>query len=491
MPQKNITSVAVRGLSWMMLNTFISRIVVLLSQLILGYLLIPSDFGLYAIALSITNSLSAIRNGGTPQLLVNKGEGYKKILSKSTQYSLIFNVAAFFSLLIIAPITNHYISHPDLIMMCVAIGLSFPLGTFGTVYRIELSIQGRFKEVATLNTWSTIMWQAEVITLASLGFGAYSYAIPMVLQSLMDGALGWHFVREWPISGSRIRWADFVSLFKETKWIMLGAAMLSIGLTGHYFAAGLFADVSTVGYFFFGFQIAYTLFVLMNNAIESVLPAVFSRANNDQTQQSRMVMDILSILLVVSIPVSVGLMLAASPIIKTLWHGRWDSSVIVIKDIALCIPAWVIIAIYRAVLEARGLWRSRFLLLTVYGLGTFVVVAISAFGSNLNRMSLSLLVFYSIMGLLLLARLSRLLNRNLISCMSMLLKPLLVSLVCYLVAIVFGLFLPGGNVNGFRVGLAESSLFLILSIIMNIAFFGDIWHAAFKLAKGEMVESID
>jgi O-antigen/teichoic acid export membrane protein len=467
----------VSGMSWMTLNTIVSRVIVLLSQLLLGYLLNPTDFGVYALALSVTNSLSAVRNGGTSQLMITRGIEYERTLVPVTQYSLIFNVAALLILFAVAPLASAAKKISDIGWLIIAIALSFPIGTFATVFRTELSIQGRFREVAILNALSTGLWQLEAIVLAALGFGAYSFAIPMVLQSVVDGILGWRYVRNWPLRGPMIGWAQFLALFRETRWIMLGLVMLSLGLSGHFFAAGLFVDPATVGTFFFGFQLAYTLFIILNNSIETVLPPMLAHLNEHRDQQSRTTIDMLRMLMIVSLPMAGAVALSAHAAIHLLWHGKWDQSAGVVSIMVVSIPAWVGIAIVRAVLEARGLWMLRLGLLSIYGIGTFVVVAAAATTKNLNVISGCLSAFYVVYSLALLALLPLLTGAALADVLGAFVMPLVVCVVCAAIAWFSIHALPVKMPEILR-GLFETLAFSLGALVCNWILFRKVWVSA-------------
>lgn len=473
---------AVRGMSWMLINQVASRAVVFLSQLVLGYLLLPRDFGVYALALSVTNAFSAIRNGSTGPMLIQKSVQYEKIISPVTQFALLFNFFALFILLAIAPVANHSFKAAGIGVLTVFIGLSFPLGTLAAVYRTELSAFGRFREVAILNTLSTVLWQIEVIVLALLGFGAYSFAIPMVVQSVLDGVLGWYYVRKWPIHRPLLTWGQFKSLFRETRWIMLGAAMLSLGLTGHYFAAGLFADATTVGVFFFGFQLVMALFVVLNSAIESVLPPIFAALNEDPSRQSQTVISLLATLMVVSLPVAGGLFLSAPTIVNILWSGHWDRSAIVVSLMALSIPAWVIIAVVRALLEARGMWLSRLVLLGVYGGGNFVVVAIAAMTGSVAIIAKFLSGFNCLLATGLLVFLSALTEVPWQQVMRAMLSPVIVTAGCMLTGFLIKSILPvtWPQVVG---EFAEIITFGVAALVMNLIIFQSMWRSGLRLLR--------
>jgi PST family polysaccharide transporter len=467
-----------RGMSWMALNTIVSRAVVFLSQLALGYLLGAADFGLYALALSVTAALGGVRNGGTVQLMTAQGLRYRARLALHSQYALAMNTVALAVILLLAWLARTTKGIDALGWLVAAIGLSFPLGTPASVYRTELAILGRFRDLAVLNTVSTVLWQIEVIGLAALGFGAYSLALPMVLQSVTDGLMGWHYLRHWPLRGPRLTLRQFLATLRETRWIMVGLVMLALGLAGPYFVAGLFTDPTTVGLFFFGFQLAFTLFTLLNNSIETVLPPMLARLNGDPEGQAATTLQMLRILVVVSLPLAGAIALGAHAAVHLLWAGRWDRTAPVVSVVVWSLPAWIGFQIVRALLEARGLWMARLVVLTIYGLGSCTVVAVAAaHAHDLGAMALALSAFYVVFGLALLAVLPALVSVTMSEVLAVLIKPLAVGGMCAWLGLVAARGLPS-NSGEIAHGVAAVLAFGLVAAAANGIWFRAEWRGA-------------
>jgi lipopolysaccharide exporter len=481
------TATAMRGMSWMAINTIVSRLAVFLSQLVLGYLLNPADFGLYALALSVTASLGGVRNGGTVQLLTARGLKYRQNLALYSQYALALNTAALVVLGVLAWLASAAKQIDALGWLVVAIGLSFPLGTPASVYRTELSILGRFRELAILSTASTVLWQIEVIGLAALGCGAYSLAIPMVLQSVFDGLMGWHYLRHWPLHGRLITLRELIEILRETRWIMAGLVMLALGLAGPYFVAGLFTDPTTVGLFFFGFQLAFTLFTLLNASIEAVLPPMLARLNGEPQQQAATTLQMLRILVVVSLPLAGAVAIGAHLAVHLLWAGRWDRSAPVVSIMVCSLPAWIGFQIVRALLEARGRWIVRLVTLAVFGVGSCTVVAIAATGTrDLVAMAAALSGFYVLFGLGVLCMLPSLVGVAVHEVFGVLVKPLAACALCALLGLAAARTLPSSA----DAMLAEVAALLVYSVTAATAnwwWFRTEWRAALGTFLGARV----
>jgi hypothetical protein len=251
-------------------------------------------------------------------------------------------------------------------------------------------------------------------------------------------------------------------------------------LTGHYFAAGLFIDPAEVGVFFFGFQLAYTFFIILNNAIEAVLPPMLAHLNDQPRQQAQTMMDMLKMLMIVSLPMAAAVSLSAHSAIHLLWNGRWDRSANVVSIMALSVPAWIGIAIVRAVLEARGMWVARLVLLSIYGIGTFAVVAAAAATRSIETISACLSAFYVIYGAVLLATLPALTGAVLSDVIGAFVKPLAVCIACALLAYLSIQALPSTSPKTLR-GILEAVAFCLGAVVSNRILFGKVWGSVLSI----------
>lgn len=470
---------AIRGVSWIFISTIASRLIVFAAQIFIGYLLSPKDIGLYAIALSVTNFLGAIRNGGTLQWLVYRGSQYKEYLSDTTQYALVFNFICMFATFGALFFIDHGVDSRTIQILCFVIAISIPISTFGAIFRIELLIQNRFKQSAVLSTASTVMWQLEILYAAYNGYGPYSYIVPILLQAIFDGILGWYYVRSWPIKKPRLAVSRFVALLKETRLIMLAAFALSLALTGQYFVTSLFASAATVGFFFFGFQNAYNVFILINVATESVLPTIFTKIDA-RDKQNKTVIDLLETFGILASPLLSLLILISPHLFFLVWKDKWMQCVFVFQCGLISIPALLLISFIKSLHEARGQWKYRFVLMFIYGVGTVVVAALGALGDHLRYIAISLAGFYFVLSLFLLKHLASLLDVTTGYLYKIYFSPILVSLICSMLYVFVS---SSMNYSVFYNVLLSIIIFLIAQVFLNIILYRQFWLKTLQFIK--------
>ena len=304
----------------------------------------------------------------------------------------------------------------------------------------------------------------------------------MATQGVIESAIGWYYLRHWPMRGSCISWKQVVELFRETRWVMIGGAMLSLGLTGHYFVIGLISDAQTVGLFFFAFQMVMMVFVILNNAVENVLPAMLATLNENPQRRSVVGLNMLRLLLGITFPLAGTIAVAAPTAIRLIWHGKWDASAGAISVLAFCIPAWIVIAVVRAVYEARGMWVHRLSLLTVYGIGGILAAAIGARNGDARVVGLYVTGFYALFAAGLGLIMPGILQSTRREVTQALLPPALACALCLLTALGAAAAFSRPNDSGLS-GVAATATFAVVAAILNVMFFRPTWVAAGAAVK--------
>ena len=390
----------------MFASTVVGRAVAVLGQIGIGWLLTPDDFGVWALALSMATAVQALRNGGTTQILIQRGANFPAEAQFFQRYSYLFNTLA--AAILIGLSAPYLIRHNAVGVALLGIGISLPLSTPAMLYRAKMTIAGQFRALAAINFWSSTLWQVSIFALAYIGFGAASFACAPVLQAIFETIAGRIAGGKLPQESGSRPFAEYLALFRQSRWVMMSSAVLSLANTGDYFAVGTLTDMNTVGVYYFAFQTVVTLNMPMYNGLESVLPTMLVRLNEDIPRQMAALARAMRMIMVTALPLAITFALAAPFVIHVLWHGKWDVAARPTQILAACVPAWLIVHSTRALLEARGYWRLRFALLAVNGVGGIGSAALGTLFVTVPNITLTVAVFYVIFATTALLALGRL-----------------------------------------------------------------------------------
>jgi O-antigen/teichoic acid export membrane protein len=476
-----LTAKALSGASWIFAGTMLGRVAAMLGQVGIGWLLKPEDLGVWALALSMSTAVMALRNGGTTQILIQRGQRYSAEARFFLRYSLTFNLVA--AAILVGLSVPYLLRHSAVGIALLGIGISVPLATPAMLSRAKLTIDGRFRSLALINLGSSIIWQASVLALAYTGFGAASFACAPVLQTAFETLVGRLSAGSIPPETESRPFTEYLALLRQSSWIMMSAAVLSLGTTGDYFAVGMLTDLRTVGIYYFAFQTVVALSMPIYNGVEAVMPTLLVKLNDDPKRQIAALVRAMGTIVVAALPLAIAFALAAPLVIHLLWHGKWDMAIRATQLLTACVPAWLIIHSARALLEARGYWRLRFALLAVNGAGGIASAAIGTFFGNIESIATSVAAFYVTFSVAVLIALSKL-GLKIGDSATIVVKPLLLNGA----ALTFSLAIPAltlpANYNR-SLDAIQLVIFLVLVGIGNLALFRDAWTGLLKGFAGK------
>lgn len=384
---------------WATLGTIMSKSASFGAQLVLGWTLEKEDFALYAIAISWCTVAFALRNGGTEKLLVQCGRRYDEYAMPCFKIGLAFNCFILLTLFLAAPtLANFYQSQSLQTLICI-IGLSIPLNTVAMIFQARLSSQLRFGELARLTIWSAVLRHGSMVLFALMGLGAISFVLPLLVITIFEAMGGWYLVGRWP-PHRQLTWSLTRNILSDTRWIMLTTFAGMLVLNGDYWAISLLQSKETLGVYYFGFQLTFSIAVLFGNGVEAVMMPTFSRLGADTQRQTAAFYRAVRLVAFGTTLASYALVLSAPALIHFLWAAKWDGAIIVVQLLGLSLPIKMVLPLCRSLMEGRGEWKFISYLLIVDGGGTVLAALMGGLLGGVTMIAMMLTVYNVMFGLL-------------------------------------------------------------------------------------------
>ena len=267
---------AATGMLWVSVGTFASKLASLGAQLVLGWVLSTEDFALYAIAISWSTIILALRNAGTQRFLIQKGKSYEEFASICFKIALLFNGIGFGLLALAAPALSHLYDSQALKVIIWIIALSLPLNTASLIFQARLSTELKFGKLTRINIWAALLRHGSMAGFALVGFGPISFVLPLIVIAVFETMAGWYAVGAWP-TNRRLTWHAARDVLRDSRWVMLTSLAGILVMNGDYLAISLLQTKETLGIYYFGFQLSFSLAVLFTNGVEAVMMPTFSR----------------------------------------------------------------------------------------------------------------------------------------------------------------------------------------------------------------------
>lgn len=367
----------VRGSFWMMVASVATKAGSVGAQIVLGWLLLPGDFGVYFIALSISLFAQALREGGVRHVLVQSQSEYERLLGPVFWLALALNTLAAVLLAAVAPVAAWVYGDARIAHLLLIIAASVPLSMPSATLQVRLSIDMRFGGLAAVHTLSAALRFIGSILLAWAGFGAYSLVLPLPVMALAEWAVLTRMNRErlWSRPPDVRAWP---AIFRRGKWAMLGTFGVAMWNLGNYFIVGLLVPTAVVGLYAWANQVVQQIGSMIGGNVNIVLFPAFSRLSQEPERKRQAVVRVLRQVLFLSAPASVGMAPVFPPLELLIFDGKWAAAAVPIAIIAALYPPTCAMAVPLSVQQARAEFRGSALALLGMTAAAMIAGAIGA-----------------------------------------------------------------------------------------------------------------
>lgn len=368
-----------RGIVWMLVSTLITKSASFIAQIVLGWILLKEEFGLWAIALSVTSFLQILKDGGTRKIIVQKGVGrFDRLCAPVFWIATAFNLATALVIVALAwPAAGVYES-PDLVSMMLIIALGTALGSPDMMYRAKLTVDMRYRELSRFQTLSGLVRFGSTILLAVLGFGAASLAWPVLVQALFGWMYGRMSVGVLPIWGPlKLRmWPIF---FHATMWMLVGAGGLTALRMGPYSILGLMHPPEVLAIYFFAYQLLVQIDVLIAYNLQSVLLPTLSAIKENHERHRAAVLRSIGTLSLAGACAGMGFGVCVEDAVRFIWADKWVESSPAVQWMAVFFAFRMLQAVLEPALLSRGLYREWAWLMVLQGVIVSLVSVLIGF----------------------------------------------------------------------------------------------------------------
>jgi len=371
-----------RGFGWQAGATVAAKFVNLCGQVVLALLLVPEDFGLIALALTIHTAIMQIQQrAGGQALLVQRPTKFHVWATPALWISMSMGLlAGLLTLASAVPAAAMY-GQPQLRGLIAILALVTPLHAIGMVARAKLQTEFRFPLLARWAFCNRALTTAMTITLAWFGFKAYSFVIPLPVVAAVNSAVLWFFAR--PRIRRQLQLRRWPYLLATNSKVMLTFAAMQLIFQGDFIALGLFHGGLIVGIYSFAYGLSSnTATVFSNSAAQILLPSL-SQIRHDPVRQGHAFIRTIRQLAIIAFPVSLTLAAVSEPLIQMVFPDRWHASVPLVQLLCLAAAVQTVCFPSQALLMSQGRFTAAMCFAFVFGVVFFLgALACSRIGNS-------------------------------------------------------------------------------------------------------------
>jgi O-antigen/teichoic acid export membrane protein len=307
------------GAAWMLAFKLTERLLGLFSTVILARILLPSDFGIVAMAMSLVAVLELLTSFSFDVALIQRHELERRHLDTAWTFNLMFGVSVCLLMLALAPVAATYYRDDRLEPVVYALAFGWLVQSFeniGTVaFRRELQFEREYRFLAAKKGFG-------VLVTVPLAFWLQSYwalVIGSVATKCFSVLISYrmHPYRPRPsLAGAR-------DLLNFSGWLMVNNALYFLNQRSTDFVVGRLTGAPALGLYNVSFEISNLPTTEIAAPVNRAMLPGYSKLARERGQLSQTYVDTVGAMAILTVPAGVGIAAVAEDLVAVVLGGNW------------------------------------------------------------------------------------------------------------------------------------------------------------------------
>jgi lipopolysaccharide exporter len=320
-----------KGAVWMLLLRTAERSLGLVSIVILARLLVPADFGLVAMAMSVIAFVELGSSFGFELALIQREHPTRQHYDTAWTLQILFGAACALLLVALAYPSGWFYGDARLPLVMLVLSGGWLIQSLENIGVIEFRRQMNFAGEFAFLGIKRVVGFTVTLSLALL-FQTYWALVAGMLAGRVTGV-----VLSYALQPYRPRWslAARADLFSFSSWIFVVNLLGFASNRSSHFIVGRLHGSVALGLYTVGSEIAFLpvtdLIAPINRA---VFPGYARTAGNPESLRQNF-QDVIGLLAILALPASFGVAAVAEPLVNTMLGDKWAEAVILVQILAL------------------------------------------------------------------------------------------------------------------------------------------------------------
>lgn len=318
----------------------------------LARILSPTDFGLVAMLALFVAVAGLLIDSGFGQALIQRQQATRVDESTVFFFTLLMGALIALFLCVLASWIAVFFGQPILERMTYWMALNLFLNAFGTIHTTLLTKELDFKTLTKAGGAATVVSGGVAVFMATQGWGVWSL-VGQVLASTVTTVLLLWLLHPWrPLWAFSI--ASLRSFFKFGGFLLWTGMLNTLYINLYALLIGKMHSVQEVGFYSQAQRMQQLPVAVMTNVVGRVAFPVFAAVSEDKSKLARGMSRALVSVMFLNIPLMMGLMVLAEPLVVTLLGEKWLLSVPVMQVLTVVGLMWPLHSLNINVLKAQG-----------------------------------------------------------------------------------------------------------------------------------------
>ena len=324
------------AVKWNSLTAFLRGGSQLAKVVLLGRLLTPHDFGLFAMTLVAVEIGQTVVQQGFSAAIIQRKDPNREELSSLYWLNILVGVSVYLLSLAAAPLLSMALGDPALIPLIQVTSLVFIITSIGTQVQARLQKLLRFQALFWVSLASDVCGLAVACFAAVTGQGAWALAWGMLATSGMETGLVLLLGLFWGLlPGMRLHVSE-VSEYISFSSFRVGALLMNrINTKLDQLLVGTLLTPTLLGLYNMALRVSVMPIQQINPIITRVAFPVMALIQDDVPRIRRAYFRMVSLLLFINGPVMLGLLAVAPIMVPLVLGAQWQPIVPLVRILAV------------------------------------------------------------------------------------------------------------------------------------------------------------
>lgn len=327
---QSLTSRALGGATWFAAQSVFSKGLGTLAQIVLAWHLLPEDYGVVSIAMTVFGIVAVLEEPGFRTILVRETWRFRGL--KRTVHFMSISTGAVASLVTLgcAPVISYLYELPSLLPLLIILAICPLIRSMTIVQLAHLEGKMHFRTLAGLQAMETVIRAGLSIVLAVAGFGPFSIILPMPMTLIARYVVLTRtmHLRLFPI---RVHADHAKRIARECAPLFATAIVGILFGYGDFIIISMTCSTEELGLYFFAFGLGKQFLVVFAIGLRNVLFSALSSIQNERGRQEGAFARSVHVLSAIVAPLMLLQAAVAAPVFDVLFASRWDGAILIFQ----------------------------------------------------------------------------------------------------------------------------------------------------------------
>ena len=339
------------ALFWSFIDKGGQQVIQLVFMIVLARLLEPEEIGFITVLTIFTTVANLLQESGFSLALIRKKDADETDYSTVFYFNIFTSIVLYAILFACAPLISSFYRIPILTGLSRFMFLAFVFNSFSIIQNVHLVRKMDFRTNAQITFTSWIISGMVAVVMAFNGYGAWSLAAQLVLQSFIRSPLLWFYVKWRPRTGFVL--ARLKAIFPYSFNLLLTWVFNQIASNLYPMIIGKCFSMSQAGYYGQAYKLIYIPQSIISSSLQGVAYPVLTKIE-EQERMKRIFRKIIRVTSFISFPILSLMVIAAEPIISIVLSDKWLPAAPLLQILAIGAVIYPMHCIFNSLAQALG-----------------------------------------------------------------------------------------------------------------------------------------